>query len=243
MKVRLMCAICVLVLIVPVVSYGSSWVFGVKPGFGVQSSYFGLSYDRITPYFGLDLLNIGAKWEEKDVDWQEYSPTGQFYKYHEGEDNLKGSATLVIPHFGIKLHLADKEKSLRPYLIGDLFKAFAFVNVEGKEVDRYYNPQGQITYEYVDEYGLEKNEEEFIKSLLGVWGFILAFGADYSFSEHFSVGGEYGVRLFFTSGDQEQKDSGDSDYDGIDDWRSEWKEELSGTLKMSYAVVVLNFHF
>lgn len=243
MKVRLMCAICVLILIVPVVSYGSSWVFGVKPGFGVQSSYFGLSFNRITPYFGLDLLNMGVKWEDKETDWSVKWGTDSLYKSHEGEDDFKGSATLAIPHFGIKLHLADKEKKLRPYLIGDLFKAFAFVNVEGKEVDRYYNPQGQITNVYVDEYGLEKEEEEFVKSLLSVWGFILAFGADYSFSEHFSIGGEYGVRLFFTSGDQEEKDSGDWDHDGIDDWRHEWKEELSGTLKMSYAVVVLNFYF
>jgi len=236
MKARVIVMISVLLIIAPVVSYGQSLVFGVKPGLGVQSSYFGLSFNRITPYFGLDLFNISAKANYKDTDWETDWETGIFYKYHEGEEELKGSATLLIPHLGMKFHLADQEKKLRPYLMGDLFKAIAFVNAEGKEVDRYYDPQGNLTEQYMDETELGKKEEDFIKSLLGVWGFILAFGADYSFSENFSVGGEYGFRLFFTSGEYEDKD-------GTASWREEWKTELSGSFKMSYAVAVLSFHF
>lgn len=241
MKGRLTCCMTMIAVLIPMLCKAQPLVFSVKPGFGVQSSHFGLSMGQITPYFGLDLLNIGVKGDYNDVDWRRDWWTGTLYKYHEEHIDISGSATLFIPHIGMKFHLADENKHLRPYLAGDLFKAFAFVNVEGTEVDKYYDLDGTLTDVYVDEYGLEKNEETLIEDLLGVWGFVLAFGADYSFSDRFSIGGEYGLRMFFSSGDYQGRDSGDWDNDGIDDWREQWDGELSGTLKMTYAAIVLNF--
>lgn len=243
MKGQFACIVAAIGLLFPTLSQGKNLVFGVKPSLGVQSSYLGLQTGSFTPYFGLDILNIGVKVKSNDEDWEEDWNTGVFYKYHEGWSDISGSATLLIPHFGMKFHLADKGKKVRPYLLGDFFKSFAFVNVKGTSTDRYYDPGGTLYAEYTDSYDLEKNEEKFIESLLGVWGFIAAFGAEYSFSDHFSVCGEYGLRLFFTSAENNDHDSGDWDNDGVDDWRSKWNSELSATLKMSYAAIGLNFKF
>jgi hypothetical protein len=64
-------------------------------------------------------------------------------------------------------------------------------------------------------------------------------------SEHFSVGGEYGFRLFFNKikyHDEESSSYGDPEY-YYSSYQNKWEDELSLTLKMNYAVVALNFYF
>ncbi len=241
MKALLFCCIVVLAMLIPALSYGQSPVFSVKPGLGIQSSHIGLSMGRMIPYFGVDLLSIGVKGNYSETDWGKDWQTGVFYKQSDEKWDLSGSATLLIPHIGIKFLLPDNK--LRPYCFGDLFKSFAFVSVDGEDLYRSYNPQGQVIYEDVDDLELEKKEKDAVKDILGVWGFNIGFGVEYPVSERFSIGGEYGVRLFFTSTDYEDRDSEDWDGDGVDDWREKWKGELSGSLKISHAAGVLNFHF
>lgn len=234
--------VCVTVMLLcPAVTYGGSPVFGVRPGMGIHGSYFGLASTRWTFYGGLDLLAIGVSVKGSDTDWRHGYSSNQMYKHHEGEYDMSGSATLLIPRVGAKFFISGSASDLRPYLIGDFFKTFAFVNVDGKEVDRYYSESGQMTGFYVDEFELDENDEDMIESILSVWGINLGFGVEYQFSEHFSVGGEYGLRWFKTSADQQDESS--SSWDGQEQFRENWSDELSASLKMSYATAVLSFYF
>ena len=235
----LLIACIVVVLACPAVSFGESWVFTVRPNVGMQGASFGMVQGQIVLYGGLDILAIGVDVESSDTDWERDYYTGDLYRYHEGEYDVSGSAKLIIPRLGGKY--AFSTGTMRPYVFGDLFKSFAFVDVEGKEIDRYYDRDGNLTNIHEDDIALDKDDEELIESLLGVWGLNIGFGAEYRFSEHFGVGGEYALRWFQFSADQDGEDSSTSG--GQTYWRENWKQELSGSLKMSYAAAVLNFYF
>ena len=246
MKKRLGVIMLLGVLCVPAISNGGSFVFEVKPGYGMQSSAFGYQTGRLTPFVGLDIMAIGAEGTYTDSDYDEYYDwyDDEWYRYETKETiDINGSATLFIPHFGLKYHFADSDADIKPYLLGGVFKSVAFVNVDGSEKTQHYE-NGRLVGEDDDSVELEDNEKDALKDLLGVWGFNLAFGVVHSFSEHFSVGGEYGFRFYFASTSYDYEDSGD-DYNGngAPDWRNEFETELSASLKLSYAAVVFCFNF
>jgi hypothetical protein len=240
MKARLALGVIVVLMLVPAISSGGV-VFGVKPNLGVQSSYFGLNMGQITPYIGVDLIGIGAEGKYSSASWQEDWVSGGLYKWRENELDLSGSATLIIPHIGLKFFLSHNE--LRPYFYGSFFKAFASVNVEGTSSYREYDPQGQLIYEDEDDMEMAEEEKEIIQDILSPWGLAFGFGAEYPFSDHFSIGAEFGVRLIFTSTKFDDVESGDWDNDGMDDYRNEWEQELSGSLKLSQAAIALIYYF
>jgi hypothetical protein len=138
---------------------------------------------------------------------------------------------------------AKASEGLKAYLNGDLF--FSIPSVSGKEESSWRH-----TYDGQTESGhssgkLDKKTEELIEDVLSFWGFNLGFGTEYMFSEHFSVGGEYGFRLFFDKikyHDEESSSYGDPQYYYYS-YQNKWEDELSLTLKMNYAVVALNFYF
>ena len=246
MKKRFGSLLILVLILVPAISYGSSFVFEIKPGYGIQSSNFGIEKGRVTPFIGLDIMAIGAEGNYVDSDYSEYyDPMGGTTTTYETEQTIdvSGSATLFIPHFGLKYHFADPDADLRPYLIGGLFKSIAMVDVEGSETTRYYQ-NGHLTRDDDSGVELEDKEKDALKDLLGVWGFNLGFGASYPFSERFSIGGEYGFRLFFASTSYEYEDAGeDHNSNGAPDWRQDFESELSASLKLSYVAVVMCFKF
>jgi hypothetical protein len=217
-------------IVMPALCFAGPMVFSVRPSATVQSANFGFERGKLTPYVGLDFLAMGVdvKYTERD-EWSGGS-------WEEDTVDMSGSAILVIPTFGVRYALAGEE--LKPYLFGSLLKSFAFVSAEGKEVHRWGGPGG--SGQDIDEYDLGDEEEELVEEILGVWGLDFGFGAEYPFSEHFSVAGQYGLRIIFLGGDYEDSDSSGS---GSSQWREEWKEELSGTLGLSHAEVALWFTF
>jgi hypothetical protein len=92
----------------------------------------------------------------------------------ENSDGGDMSASLFIPHLGAKLFLRDYRvpQTVTPYLIGDYFFSLPSVSVDG----------------------YSSAEEDYTKDLLSFWGLGIGFGAEYFFTEYFSVGGEYGMR-------------------------------------------------
>lgn len=226
-------------LLIPTISNGNPFVFEVKPGLGIQSANFGYQMGKMIPYIGLNLIAIGADGTFTETDFN--SSMGSTYERVEITD-ISGSATLLIPHIGLKYHFSDPAAAIRPYCVGGVFKSIPIVSVEGDETTRYYE-DGVLTDVYNDNTQLEDEEEDAIKDLLGVWGFNVGFGVEYPFSEHFSIGGEFGLRLFFASANYDYEDSEDYDDDGTADWRDEFDSELSASLKLSYAAVVLSFSF
>jgi hypothetical protein len=230
------------VLLIPMSSFGSSVIFEVRPGFGVQSFAVGIEKTKLRPYIGMDLLGISADGSYSNINYEQ-DMSGQLYLSHKQITEVSGSALLCIPHIGTKYHFADKGAALRPYVNGGVFMAFPFVSADASETNTYYNEDGSVRSASSDNTDLSGDEEDAIKDLLGIWGFTLGFGAEYLFSEHFGLAGEGGFRFIFLGGDYDKVDSSDWNNDGQEDSREEWEQELSATFKMTYAAVVLVFHF
>ena len=93
-----------------------------------------------------------------------------------------------------------------PYFMVDLFKAFTSVDLG-------------------DDESLD-DAKEFAQDLLSPFGLNLAFGAEYHFSDHFSLGGEYGFRYLMSKAEMDEADL-----------------EVSTTMGMTYAAITANFAF
>ncbi len=169
----------------------SKFAFGVKPGMTMQTSYFGFTAGKFLPYASMDLLWITANYTEtnQENNYSESYGNSSSSTYWE-ERTTKGKALLFIPHFGSKFYVYGSRSSegLRSYLNGDFY--FSLSSVSGKEEVNWRN-----TYDGSSESGhssqkLDKKTKDLVEDILSFWGFNLGFGAEYMFSEHFSIGGE-----------------------------------------------------
>lgn len=175
-------------------------IFGVKPAALVQSSYFGfLAGTSMVLQFGLDYARV--KVEVK----------GDVEELLEESFDVETSASMMMPHGGLKLYLKPRAAgTTSPYFLVDLFKAFTSMDLGVEDGD--------------DE--AVQDIEEFVQDLLSPWGLNLAFGAEYHFSEYFSMGGEYGYRHFISTAKMEELDM-----------------EISTNLGHTYAAISVNFAF
>jgi len=173
-------------------------MFGVKPSTVVQSSYFGfVAGTSMVIEFGVDYARAGVK-VEGDAE-------GSFDL---GEIDQEISASMLMPHGGVKLYLKPRTAgTTSPYFLADLFKAFTSVD------------PGDVDDETED---LITSVEE----MLSPFGLNLGFGAEYHFSDRFSVGGEYGLRYLMSS----------TEFDEID-------MKVSTNIGMTYAAITANFVF
>jgi hypothetical protein len=229
-------SLCIVLLatlaLVPRVSRAGDLVFSVSPGSTVESAQVGKHMGNWMPYFGLDLLGISAKASPKS----DYSYVSGGTTYREvSSDEIEGSANLIVPHIGARLYFGDAKKDVRPYVYGDLLKSFAFVSGSSKGSSADY-ANGVVTSTSSYDHSLSDDDKDQLQQILGVLGVSGGFGCEYSFSERFSVGGEYGVRYFHTS--TEGRTTTDSGSFGLNDLMS---SELSGSLKYSTARLWLNF--
>jgi hypothetical protein len=88
----------------------------------------------------------------------------------ENDDDMDVSASMLMPHAGVKLYLKPRTAgTTSPYFLADLFKAFTSINVDDV---------GDETEDIIT------NVEE----ILSPFGLNLGFGAEYHFSDRFSIG-------------------------------------------------------
>ena len=175
-------------------------MFGVKPAAVVQSSYFGfLAGTSMVIEFGLDYARVGV-----DVK----GATEGDFGFDATEIEAEGSASMMMPHGGAKLYLKPRAAgATAPYFLVDIFKAFTTVDL-GQEDDTI------------------QDAEEFVADLLSPFGVNLGFGAEYNFSDRFSMGGEYGFRYMMSSSKMDEIDM-----------------EITTNLGMTYAAITANFMF
>ncbi len=221
----------------------SNLVFGVKPGNMINSAYMGLKIGNLVPMIGADMmwLSASAKYKHENLDSWYDSYDDITYKHRDVDtEDLKGSAFLLVPHIGAKLLMGSKD--MRPYVFGNLFFSIPSVNAESNSRNEsWYYEDGVEVDHYLDTDSdrLDAKTEEVIKDALSFWGMTLAGGAEYFFSDHFSVGGEYGIRLLFNTA--EYKDTSGNGPDP--DYQETWEGEVSASFKISYALVALNYYF
>jgi hypothetical protein len=131
-----------------------------------------------------------------------------------GIEDFDASVRLFIPHFGARIYLNPNRSSgnVVPYLEGTFLYAFPSVDL-----------------------GDESSLEEMVEDVLGFWGFTAVFGAEYFFSDRFSVGGEYGLRYL--------RDSAELEIEEGDIIEEEIDSEVTVSYNASYVAASLNFHF
>jgi hypothetical protein len=100
------------------------------------------------------------------------------------------SVSYLQPHAGLKMYFKPRaEGAVSPYLLGEVFKSFASVDLSG------LGNIGLLDTESVDMGYVEDR----VKDLLSPYGIVGGFGSEYYFSDAFGIGGEVGLQLAFTS--------------------------------------------
>lgn len=243
MRKKIMIAVAVLVILVPGLAQAEK-AFIVRPGGVVQGASFGMKSGNMTYFGGLDFLMISASGSYSDQEFRpEYSYggpiEGSMYLGTDTTVEMDGSAKLFVPHLGARY--ARGTGPVRPYAQLTLFHVVPFVSLSGSETTTNFDPDGQVTSVYVDEFGGTDLDEasDRVKDILAAWGFTLGVGSEYYFSKDFSLGGEFGLRYARFSLDGEYTD----DSSPADDYKDVWKSEASTTFGVTYAAFSLNYYF
>jgi len=228
--------IIILILCLPLITNAEGTYFSVKINPNIQQARIGMNMGNIHPFVGLDYLSVGAK-----VNIETTIEYGYGYGYNYEFDvnaEVEAKASLIMPTIGAKYYLS--QATVKPYLVGSYIKSFPSIDMD-------------MTMTMDDESETESllgdDEKDFIKELMSFWGFNVGFGAEWAINEHFSLGGEYGIRFIYISGEYEGEglgllgDLGGLLGVGMIDLGDEMKTEVTGNLRSSHAAVVLNFYF
>ena len=184
----------------------NSLIFSVKTGLNLQAGQLGLAMGSLQPCIGLDYLFLSL---EADIPSTEMT---------EETSGLEVGAGMFLPYAGAKFFLSTGGGT-EPYIFGNFYKAFPSISVESG-----------------GENLLGDELEDFIKELLGFWGIKAGFGAQYKVSDHFSIGGEYGLNMFFLSG--KLSESSEEPNGAVED---AVETEIKASMRHSFVAVVLNF--
>lgn len=255
---KLLVVIISALLCLPILAYGqgNTPVFSVKINPDFQAAQFGLDMGSLQPYIGLDYIALGAKASvDATIDMSDYYYYYGYYSYMptttqpttitvSGE--VEGKASLLMPFVGVKFFMS--QNPVRPYLFGSVFKSFPSVSLEMTAT-----MDGESQTEDI----LGDKGTDFVKDMLDFWGVDVGIGAEWTINEHFSIGGEYGVK-FLMMGAEYVDEEGDLIssamglldlvgysymFKGVQDVGSSMKLNVSSSLRTSHAAVVLNFHF
>lgn len=146
--------------------------FSVSPGMNLSGAQFGYKIaDRFVPFVGFQYMSANFEYERSGYQYSGTFPSVlEEYNY---SDEIK--THILLPTIGLKSFIIKREK-LR-----------AHVSLSGTKpiIRAKYVEDG----EEVDDYGDYVSK---IKLIAGE----TAFGVEYFFDEHFSVGGEFGLRFF-----------------------------------------------
>jgi hypothetical protein len=228
--------------------------FTVRPGKLINNAELGYRMRSLIPYAGCDIVWMTASFQSDWSDESYESWEGETYRdLHTEHMEYDGSAFLFIPHLGAKYCLNPNLASgkMIPYAKGSLFFSIPIVKAHTKEQDdQWYYHNGLLEDHYGDtnEWDLEDNPEEadFVKDILSFWGLDLGFGCEYFFSDNFSLGGEFGLRMLFDKIKYKNEDSwqsGDPNSPYYQREKETWDDNISLTFKITQAAFALNYYF
>lgn len=105
------------------------------------------------------------------------------------------SVSYMMPHAGAKLYLKPRQQgNVSPYLIGEVVKSFGSVDLGKLGEDSLLGVAG-------------KDFEDALKDLMSPFGIVGGFGSEYYFSDNFSIGGEVGLQLIFSSAELKMEEA------------------------------------
>jgi len=161
----------------------SQFTFSVSPGVQMNNASFGIKKNKFKPNIGLQILTGSTSLTE----------SGQRFDYNAGdivnyEDKYKYSGLAIMPVIGLQYYIKETEK-LKAYAAINFTKVFISAKIEDST-----NPNANT--ELKDQ----------IKNI-NILGGQLGFGTEYFFDQYFSVGGEFGIRLFHVNYKEEQNNN------------------------------------
>lgn len=149
-------------------SYGQ-FSFGVSPGLSFNTAYFGYKVNnKFVPYIGCQYLQVKYSYEENyySYDWDLNQIVPEKY-------SSEFSANLIIPNIGLKYFIVQEQK----------LQAYVSVNLAKPLIHATRIRDGE------EDTNFKKNINN-ISMRAGEFG----FGVEYFLDEHFSLGGEFGLR-------------------------------------------------
>lgn len=147
----------------------SQLAFGVSPGLSMNSAYFGYKMNKIVPFIGFQYAGTSFNYE---YSYQEFDY--DLLQIVNREINVSASTRIMMPNIGVKYFFMEKDK----------LKAHGTINIAKPILS------GKVDSGDNDTDDLIENTFEGVS----VWGGELSVGAEYFFDEHFSLGGEFGLR-------------------------------------------------
>ena len=233
----------IFVLLPWVLSAQGGLFMSFKSGNPISGSMVGLKLGPLAPFGGVDIVRLAGKFDDEYASWDtevwynwetgEYV-YGDMYLEYERTSKFEGSALLIMPHAGARFYLN------KLYLMGDLMLVLPSVEGRSKGEWIWYDQSGYP--EDVDRWDdkLNEKEKEDIHDALNFMVLSAGIGAEYAFSEHFTVGGEYGLRLAMNTMEFADKNTDKSE---PITWKNEWEERISMTLGVTYTCFTLNFYW
>ncbi|MBN1895260.1 hypothetical protein JW906_12230 [bacterium] len=233
-------AIAAVIVLVPLLASAQSFVFSIKPNQSLQTAHAGLQIGSVQPYIGLDHLALSVE-SSSSASVYFFDPATRVQeKMYDSRSSTEISAGLLIPHIGVKVDF--RKSRLIPYGFVELFKSFSSFDLKSKETENDYGIFGEYM-DPADESDTDEDLNEFIKDILGFWGVNFGFGVEYPLSDHFSIGGEYGLRWMNALAKYDDSEEYEDSYFSVAKMRYELESELKGKFRLSYAAVSLNFKF
>lgn len=200
-------------------SINAQFSFGVKPGIGLNGAYFGFRTQPFVVFTSFDYIHVGGVVEE----------SGQRFDYNINQlvnfsDESEAAFSIYNIGIGVKYFLPITS-NISPYVTTTVTKPFL-----SAEAKRNGTTQDDLS-EFVD--------------AISIWGVSLGFGTEYFFSENFSVGGEFGLRMFLGSYEKQEE---------VDTWvynpntggsyiQTDKNYEANINFSLTYSVVSLNYYF
>ncbi len=183
-------------------------------GLPVSSGHIGYRVGPLSLIGGLQSLRAGASYKESGTEFD--WNIGAVVDF-ERETSVSG--TLLMPFGGVKYAIPVHE-DLQAYFSSIVAKPFIFTGSSGEDI------------------GTD------LESLrINLWGFQEGFGAEYFFSERFSVSGELGVNIFLGAYKEEEQIFTDFNPITGDPFTARRQESYRMNLSWTYANIGVNFYF
>lgn len=189
--------------------------FNVSPGVISGGTSLGYKMNDLVPYFGLQYFGASYTYERSGVD---YNSSGIKTPYS-NKDEM--SANVYLPQIGAKYFIKNM-KGIKLYLNGSINYALLSASTISN--------------------GIENQSVKEAASGMSIWGLEFGVGTEYFFSNNFSIGGEFDLRLLF---------AGSTNSDNTTIYNPKTGNSESSTVNYKYNVnmgitnskLILNYYF
>jgi hypothetical protein len=220
----------ILILLVACIGTANAQImFSVKPGLTGNAAQAGLKIGGLMAFGGIEFFRTSATTENSgsrvEYNYNTYPYQSFLVQY---SDKTEFSTTAYIPFIGAKILLGGKETGKTgAYVTGIIGKPF----ITGKQVSN----------------GKESESAKKFFESLSAWMFQGGFGAEYFFSDDFSIGGEFGLRALLVNYKEENNQQTTQVYDyqtgQYKTYSTPSKYNFDLGVGITYSTLVLNYYF